>query len=378
MPTASKNVVPLNAPLPLVSGGEEPDHDPQSLSVLAQPPPVATEGENHSPQEEEHSDSTEHGDTLEAGHCGDIVESTPTESGFGYASPYPTDTSLSSGSTTLSTPPSPSLLSKDETLQSPIQTQAEGTSGQSGLVPMAMDLNQHASSTQEPEVCSSGKQPVDDMIGGRDRCGGDVEPCSMGLGGSRAPTSRRRARGSYMLHGDYYESDDGDGDDNDDNDKTGQQSLELDGADRSRRCSGSVPIEALLDDAKYRPAQGTEDSERDHDGDEDEDEAYGKRRRKRRRSHEPLASIKRPRRGRPSLRSRSTQSTYRGKNTQASGILSPASSQATSDETEVRAVFASFEEWRLENVSLKRITENGKTTFQVQFDWTPCTTLDTD
>ncbi|KAH6983648.1 hypothetical protein BKA56DRAFT_719228 [Ilyonectria sp. MPI-CAGE-AT-0026] len=69
---------------------------------------------------------------------------------------------------------------------------------------------------------------------------------------------------------------------------------------------------------------------------------------------------------RPSLRSR-------GKNTQASGILSPASSQATSDETEVRAVLASFEEWPLENSSLKCITENGKTTLQAQFDWTPCT-----
>ncbi|KAH8659508.1 hypothetical protein BGZ61DRAFT_540276 [Ilyonectria robusta] len=85
------------------------------------------------------------------------------------------------------------------------------------------------------------------------------------------------------------------------------------------------------------------------------------------------ASVERPRRGRPSLRSRSTQSTYRGKYAQASGILSPASSQATPDETEVRAVLASFEEWPLENASLKRITENGKTTFQVQFDWTPCT-----
>ncbi|KAH7124952.1 hypothetical protein B0J13DRAFT_646983 [Dactylonectria estremocensis] len=77
------------------------------------------------------------------------------------------------------------------------------------------------------------------------------------------------------------------------------------------------------------------------------------------------ASVERPRRGRLSLRSW-------GKNTQASGILSPASSQATSDETEVTAVLASFEEWPLENASLKRITENGKTTFQLQFDWTPC------
>ncbi|KAH8654723.1 hypothetical protein BGZ61DRAFT_524174 [Ilyonectria robusta] len=41
----------------------------------------------------------------------------------------------------------------------------------------------------------------------------------------------------------------------------------------------------------------------------------------------------------------------------------PVSSQATSDETEVRAVLARFEEWPLENASLKRITENSRTTF---------------
>ncbi|KAH7153671.1 hypothetical protein EDB81DRAFT_758614 [Dactylonectria macrodidyma] len=82
------------------------------------------------------------------------------------------------------------------------------------------------------------------------------------------------------------------------------------------------------------------------------------------------ASVERPRRGRPSLRSRSTQSTHRGKNTRASSILSPASSQATPDETEVRADLARFEEWPLGNTSLKRITRNGKTTFQLQFDWT--------
>ncbi|KAH7116467.1 hypothetical protein EDB81DRAFT_917121 [Dactylonectria macrodidyma] len=192
--------------------------------------------------------------------------------------------------------PCPSSLNR--LLRQP-RAQAGGTSGQSGLSPMAMDLSQHASSTQEPEVCSSGKQPVDNMRWGRDRCGGDVEPCSTGLGGSRTQAPRQRARGSYMLHGDYYKSDDSDGDDNNDNDERGQQSLELDGADRSRRCSGSIPIKALLDDAKYHPAQSTEDSERDHNGDEDEDEdeAYGKRRGKRRHSHKPLASIKRRRYG---------------------------------------------------------------------------------
>ncbi|KAK7428974.1 hypothetical protein QQZ08_004486 [Neonectria magnoliae] len=374
MPTASKNVVPLNAPLPLVLGGEEPDNDPHASSVLAQPPPAATEAENHSPQEE-HSDSTKHGDILEADHCGDIVESTLTESGFGYASPYPTDTSLSSGSTTPSTHPSPSLPSKDETLQNPIQAQAEGTLGQSGLVPMAMDLNQHATSTQEPEVCSSGKQPVDDMIGGRGRCGGDVEPCSTGLGGSRAPTPRRRARGSYILHGDYYESDAGDGDD--DNDERGQQSPELDGAERSKRCGGSLPIEVLLNNAKYRPAQSAEDSERDHDGDEDEDEAYGKRRRKRRRSHEPLASIKRRRYGHTTRQrpTNTTRSVPRDR-TPTPRMLSPSSSYTTSDDSDTRHDFATCQEWQLDNVILKRVVLNGVATFQLQFGWDMCSKHD--
>ncbi|KAH6977651.1 hypothetical protein EDB80DRAFT_265779 [Ilyonectria destructans] len=106
----------------------------------------------------------------------------------------------------------------------------------------------------------------------------------------------------------------------------------------------------------------------------DDSDGEGRRSRKRRKVsrssagllRDAAASVERPRRGRPSLRSR-------GKNTQASSILNPASSQATSDETEVRGVLASFEEWPLENASLKCITENDKTTFQVQFDWTPCT-----
>ncbi|KAH7119374.1 hypothetical protein B0J13DRAFT_568739, partial [Dactylonectria estremocensis] len=374
MPTASKNVVPLNAPLPLILGGEEPDNDPQALSVLAQPPPAATKVENHSPQEE-HSDSAEHGDILAADHCGDIVESTPTESGFGYDSPYPTDTSLSSGSTTPSTPPSPSLPSKDETLQNPIQAQAEGALGQSGLVPMAMDLNQHATSTQEPEACSSGKQPVDDMIGGRGRCGGDVDPCSTGLGGSRAPTPRRRARGSYILHGDYYESDAGDG--HGDNDERGQQSPELDGAERSKRCGGSLPIEVLLNNAKYRPAQSAEHNERDHNGDEDEDEAYGKRRRKRRRSHEPLASIKHRRYGHTTRQrpTNTTRSVPRDR-TPTTRMLGPFSSYTTSDDSDTGHDFATCQEWQLDNVILKRVVLNGVATFQLQFGWDMCSKYD--
>ncbi|KAH7111544.1 hypothetical protein EDB81DRAFT_671260 [Dactylonectria macrodidyma] len=127
----------------------------------------------------------------------------------------------------------------------------------------------------------------------------------------------------------------------------------------------------LRRDKDYYPSH-TEAEEMGLEGDQSngEDQCPRKRRKVSRSSAGSLrnaaASVERPRRGRPSLRSW-------GKNSQASGILSPASSQATSDETQVTAVLASFEEWPLENASLKRITENGKTTFQLQFDWTPCT-----
>ncbi|KAH8651738.1 hypothetical protein BGZ61DRAFT_229970, partial [Ilyonectria robusta] len=228
-----------------------------------------------------------------------------------------------------------------------------------------------------PEVCSSGKQPVDDRIGGRGRCGGDGESCSTGSGGSRAPTPRRSARGSYILHGDYYESDDGEGDADVDNDERGQRSPELDGGDRSKRCSGSVPIEALLDDAKYRLAQSLEDSELDHDGDEDEDEAYTKRRHKRRRSHEPLASIKRRRYGhttrqRPTNTARSVPSDR----TPAPRILSPSSSYTTSDDSDTEHDSATFQEWQIDNVILKRVVLDGVATFQLQFDWDMCSKHD--
>ncbi|KAH7146764.1 hypothetical protein B0J13DRAFT_664368 [Dactylonectria estremocensis] len=84
------------------------------------------------------------------------------------------------------------------------------------------------------------------MIGGRGHCGGAVEPCSTGLGGSRTPTTRRRARGSYILHGDYYESDAGDGEDDNDNDERSQQSPELDRVERSKRCGGSFLLRSCL------------------------------------------------------------------------------------------------------------------------------------
>ncbi|KAH7129613.1 hypothetical protein B0J13DRAFT_139736 [Dactylonectria estremocensis] len=144
-----------------------------------------------------------------------------------------------------------------------------------------------------------------------------------------------------------------------------------DAGNESQGSESHLDRASLRRDKDYCPSH-TEAEEMSLEGGEPngEDQCPRKRRKVSRPSasllRDAAARVERPRRGRPSLRSR-------GKITQASGILSPASSQATSDETEVTAVLASFEEWPLENASLKRITENGKTTFQVQFDWTPCT-----
>lgn len=85
------------------------------------------------------------------------------------------------------------------------------------------------------------------------------------------------------------------------------------------------------------------------------------------------ASVQRSRQGRASPRS-TNQSAKRGKRSRASGILSPASQGTpTSNETELGAVLTRFEEWLVEDASLKRITENSKATFQLQFYWTPYT-----
>ncbi|RSL60117.1 hypothetical protein CEP51_013819 [Fusarium floridanum] len=61
------------------------------------------------------------------------------------------------------------------------------------------------------------------------------------------------------------------------------------------------------------------------------------------------------------------------RDTSALGSLSPTPSHARSIPFEASVVLAQFQEWPLENVSMKRVTENGKTTFQFQFEWPLCT-----
>lgn len=59
-----------------------------------------------------------------------------------------------------------------------------------------------------------------------------------------------------------------------------------------------------------------------------------------------------------------------GIRTSGRDIDSPTPSQATPT-SEANMLLARFEEWPLRDVLLKRITEGGKTTFQLQFEWVP-------
>ncbi|EGU75110.1 hypothetical protein FOXB_14380, partial [Fusarium oxysporum f. sp. conglutinans Fo5176] len=113
------------------------------------------------------------------------------------------------------------------------------------------------------------------------------------------------------------------------------------------------------------PGSGSEDDDFD---DEHQD------RKRRKVSSSPSSSI---RNGATSARDsrrrrRSTRAvahTLRERDTSALGVLSPTPSYAKSVPSEASAFLARFQEWQLENVSMKRITENGKTTFQFQFEW---------
>ncbi|RBA11814.1 hypothetical protein FPRO05_14202 [Fusarium proliferatum] len=58
-----------------------------------------------------------------------------------------------------------------------------------------------------------------------------------------------------------------------------------------------------------------------------------------------------------------------GIRTSRRAIHSPTPSQATPAPSEANMFLARFEEWPLGDALLKRITEGGKTTFQLQFDW---------
>ncbi|EXL40443.1 hypothetical protein FOCG_17065 [Fusarium oxysporum f. sp. radicis-lycopersici 26381] len=111
-------------------------------------------------------------------------------------------------------------------------------------------------------------------------------------------------------------------------------------------------------------------------GDDSDDEQHCHKRRKP--SRPPYSSVRSTptsvrhsrRRKRPT---RAVARTLRERDTSALGVLSPTPSRARSVPSEASAFLARFQEWPLEHVSMKRITENGKTTFQFQFEWPLCT-----
>ncbi|KAH7231608.1 uncharacterized protein BKA55DRAFT_712784 [Fusarium redolens] len=68
---------------------------------------------------------------------------------------------------------------------------------------------------------------------------------------------------------------------------------------------------------------------------------------------------------------RRTTQLPRGCRTSVCRIESPAPSQRRPGPSEASTFLARFEKWPLSDVSLKRITEGDKATFQLQFEWTP-------
>ncbi|KAF9776963.1 hypothetical protein IL306_004781 [Fusarium sp. DS 682] len=109
-------------------------------------------------------------------------------------------------------------------------------------------------------------------------------------------------------------------------------------------------------------------------GDDSDNEQHGRKRRKVSPHRLVRSTPTSARSSRREMRSTRAVAHSMGKpDTSAYGALSPTSSQARSVSSEASAFLARFQEWPLENVSMKRITENGKTTFQFQFEWPLCT-----
>ncbi|KAF9772508.1 hypothetical protein IL306_009782 [Fusarium sp. DS 682] len=111
-------------------------------------------------------------------------------------------------------------------------------------------------------------------------------------------------------------------------------------------------------------------------GSEDDDEEQDRKRRKVSRSSScsvrnvATSALDSRRRMRST---RAVAHSLRERDTSALGALSPTPSHARSVPSEASEFLARFQEWPLENVSMKRITENGKSTFQFQFEWPLCT-----
>ncbi|KAH7153749.1 hypothetical protein DER46DRAFT_510325 [Fusarium sp. MPI-SDFR-AT-0072] len=134
---------------------------------------------------------------------------------------------------------------------------------------------------------------------------------------------------------------------------------------------GDFDIPECVRDEDYYPST----NQGHGSGDDSDDEQHYHKRRKPSRPpyssvHSTSTSVRHSRRRkRPT---RAVAHTLRERDTSAHGLLSPTASHARSVPPDATAFLAQFQEWQLENVSMKRIIENGKTTFQFQFEWPLC------
>ncbi|CAI6099002.1 unnamed protein product [Clonostachys chloroleuca] len=134
---------------------------------------------------------------------------------------------------------------------------------------------------------------------------------------------------------------------------------------------GDLDIPECVRDEDYYPST----NQGHGSGDDSDDEQHCHKRRKP--SRPPYSLVRSTptsvrhsrRRKRPT---RAVAHTLRERDTSALGLLSPTASHARSVPSDATAFLAQFQEWQLENVSMKRIIENGKTTFQFQFEWPLC------
>ncbi|XEV05050.1 hypothetical protein FSHL1_010337 [Fusarium sambucinum] len=130
-----------------------------------------------------------------------------------------------------------------------------------------------------------------------------------------------------------------------------------------------LDITGLKHDRNYHPPP--KDDGHSSGDDSDDEEYHGRKRRKISQSSQGLVGstpasawnsrrYKRPTRGDARSLRESATSTL--------GLRSTPS-ETGSVQSEADTLLASFEEWPLKDVVLKRITEGGKTTFQLQFEW---------
>ncbi|KAH6866156.1 hypothetical protein B0T10DRAFT_74951 [Thelonectria olida] len=168
---------------------------------------------------------------------------------------------------------------------------------------------------------------------------------------SQTPITRRRSRRRAALKSIRY-------DDGSDSDADGHSRRSEDSNRKNLRHKG------------YSSDLAAEESDPEGETSGEDEQCLRKRRRVSKSSTGSIRHAAASDKGRASRRY-STRPTKWDNRSRTSRIASPPLSQTPC--TEVGAVLARFEEWPLENVSLKRIMENGRTTFQLQFDWTPCT-----